>query len=103
MVGLNSDASVRRLKGPERPVQGEAARALVLASLQSVDLVVVFGEETPIELIKAIRPDILVKGADYTVATVVGADIVQAYGGRVLLADLVPGESTSATIRRLAR
>jgi D-beta-D-heptose 7-phosphate kinase/D-beta-D-heptose 1-phosphate adenosyltransferase len=103
VVGLNSDASVARLKGAGRPVQSEASRALVLASLQSVDLVVVFGEDTPIELIRAIRPEVLVKGADYTVATVVGADVVQAYGGKVLLADIVPGHSTSATIKRLAR
>jgi len=103
VVGLNSDASVKRLKGPERPVQGEAARGLVLGSLQSVDLVVIFGEDTPLTLIEAIRPDVLVKGADYTVATVVGADIVQAYGGKVVLAELVPGQSTSATIKRLAR
>jgi D-beta-D-heptose 7-phosphate kinase / D-beta-D-heptose 1-phosphate adenosyltransferase len=103
VVGLNSDASVKRLKGPERPVQGEAARALVLGSLQSVDLVVIFGEDTPLALIEAIRPDVLVKGADYTVATVVGADIVQSYGGKVVLAELVPGQSTSATIKRLAR
>jgi len=103
VVGLNSDGSVARLKGPGRPVQGETARALVLASLQSVDMVVVFDEDTPIELIRAIRPDVLVKGADYTVATVVGADVVQAYGGKVLLADILPGHSTSATIKRLAR
>jgi D-beta-D-heptose 7-phosphate kinase/D-beta-D-heptose 1-phosphate adenosyltransferase len=103
VVGLNNDASVARLKGAGRPVQGEAARALVLASLQSVDMVVVFAEDTPIELIRAIRPDVLVKGADYTVATVVGADIVQAYGGKVLLAEIVPGQSTSATIKRLVR
>ena len=102
-MGLTSDASVKRLKGPERRVQGEAARALVLGSLQSVDLVVIFGEDTPLTLIEAIRPDVLVKGADYTVATVVGADIVQAYGGKVVLAELVPGQSTSATIKRLAR
>ncbi len=103
VVGLNSDASVKRLKGPDRPVQGEAARALVLGSLQSVDLVVIFGEDTPLALIEAIRPDVLVKGADYTVETVVGADIVQAYGGKVVLAELVPGQSTSATIKRLVR
>ncbi|MCC6471562.1 MAG: D-glycero-beta-D-manno-heptose-7-phosphate kinase [Alphaproteobacteria bacterium] len=103
IVGLNSDSSVARLKGPGRPVQGEAARALVLASLQSVDMVVVFADDTPIELIRAIRPDVLIKGADYTVATVVGADIVQAYGGKVMLAEIVPGHSTSATIKRLSR
>jgi D-beta-D-heptose 7-phosphate kinase/D-beta-D-heptose 1-phosphate adenosyltransferase len=103
IVGLNGDASVRRLKGEGRPVQSEAARAMVLGSLASVDLVVIFGEDTPIELIKAIKPDVLVKGADYTKDKVVGAEFVEASGGRVLLADLVPGQSTSATIARLAR
>ncbi len=102
IVGLNSDASVRRLKGDGRPVQSEIARAAVLASLESVNRVVVFQEETPLKLIDAIRPDVLIKGADYTVETVVGADVVQAYGGRVLLARLAPGHSTSETIRRLA-
>ncbi len=101
VVGLNSDASVRRLKGPTRPVQPEAARAAVLASLASVDLVVVFDEETPIELIEAIRPELLVKGADYSVETVVGADLVQGWGGRVMLAELLPGHSTTATVARL--
>lgn len=103
IVGLNSDGSVARLKGEGRPVQQEAARAVVLASLASVDQVVIFGEDTPVKLIGAIRPDVLVKGADYTVETVVGADIVQAYGGRILLADLADGYSTSATIRRIAK
>lgn len=103
VVGLNSDESVKRLKGKDRPVQPEAARAVVLASLQSVDMVVVFDEDTPVELIKAIKPDLLIKGADYTVDTVVGADIVQGYGGKVMLADILPGHSTSATIKKLAR
>jgi len=101
VVGLNTDASVARLKGPHRPVQGETARATVLASLATVDAVVPFAEDTPIALIEAIRPDVLVKGADYTEATVVGAEIVKAYGGRVLLADLVDGESTTATLARI--
>jgi D-beta-D-heptose 7-phosphate kinase/D-beta-D-heptose 1-phosphate adenosyltransferase len=103
IVGLNSDASVRRLKGKDRPVQVEAARAAVLASLSTVDLVVVFEEDTPIELIKALQPDVLVKGADYSVDQVVGADLVHGWGGRVLLAELSPGHSTTATIRKLAR
>jgi len=101
VVGLNSDASVGRLTGPERPVQPEAARAAVLASLASVDLVVIFGEDTPLTLIEAIKPDVLVKGADYTVETVVGADVVKANGGRVLLIELEPGHSTTATIARM--
>lgn len=103
VVGLNSDASVRRLKGESRPVQGEAARAAVLASLASVSRVVIFAEDTPLSLIAALRPDVLVKGADYRLDQVVGGDIVQGYGGRVLLAELAPGHSTSATIERLAR
>ena len=101
VVGLNSDASVRRLKGEDRPVQGEAARAQVLASLETVDLVVVFSEDTPVRLIEALRPDCLVKGSDYTIDEVVGADIVQGYGGTVLIAENEPGYSTTGTIRRL--
>lgn len=101
IVGLNSDASVKRLKGEGRPIQPEAARAAVLASLASVDQVVVFGEDTPLKLIEAIRPEVLIKGADYTVNQVVGADIVEGYGGRVVLAELAPGHSTTETIRRL--
>jgi len=101
IVGLNSDASVSRLKGPERPVQNELARATVLASLASVDLVVLFSEDTPLELIRAIRPDVLVKGADYTIETVVGADVVHSYGGRVLLAGLIPEQSTTRLVQRM--
>lgn len=103
VVGLNSDASVQRLKGETRPVQTETARATVLASLAMVDLVVVFGEDTPEKLIRALRPDVLVKGADYTIDKVVGADFVQSYGGRVVLAELVAGQSTTATIARMGR
>jgi len=100
IVGINSDASVRRLKGEGRPVQNDAARALVLGSLAAVDLVVIFEEDTPLTLIEALRPDLLVKGADYTVDRVVGADLVRSYGGRVLLASLEDGHSTTATIAR---
>ena len=103
VVGLNSDESVRRLKGETRPVQSELARATVLASLASVDLVVIFGEDTPLNLIRALRPDVLVKGADYTVERVVGAELVQSYGGRIVLADLAAGHSTTATIERMNR
>ncbi|WP_413207274.1 D-glycero-beta-D-manno-heptose-7-phosphate kinase [Rhodospirillum sp. A1_3_36] len=102
IIGLNSDASVSRLKGPTRPVQSEMARATVLASLASVDLVVLFGQDTPIDVIRTLLPDVLVKGADYTVDTVVGADLVQANGGRVVLAKLEDGFSTTATIARLS-
>lgn len=101
VVGLNSDDSVRRLKGPTRPVQGEAARAQVLASLEAVDLVVTFDEDTPLTLIESLHPDVLVKGADYRIDQVVGADVVQSYGGKVVLAELVAGQSTTATIARL--
>jgi D-beta-D-heptose 7-phosphate kinase/D-beta-D-heptose 1-phosphate adenosyltransferase len=101
IVGLNSDASVRRLKGPGRPVQTAAARSAVMASLEPVDLVVEFGEDTPQALIEALRPDVLVKGADYTRDAVVGGDFVESYGGRVVLADLVATYSTTATIAAL--
>ncbi len=102
IVGLNSDESVRRLKGPKRPVQSELARATVLSSLASVDGVVIFEEDTPERLIRAFKPELLVKGADYSVEEVVGADIVQSYGGEILLAELSPGHSTSNTIAKLA-
>ncbi|NGM23606.1 D-glycero-beta-D-manno-heptose-7-phosphate kinase [Roseomonas stagni] len=101
VVGLNADSSVKRLKGETRPIQGEAARAAVLASVASVDLVSVFEEDTPIDLIKLLRPDVLVKGADYTVETVVGGDFVAEWGGVVRLAQLLPGQSTTATVARI--
>ncbi len=102
IVGLNADLSIRRLKGPNRPVQGEVARATVLAAVKSVDAVVIFAEDTPVRLIETLEPDVLVKGADYTVATVVGADIVLKRGGKVVLADLLTGHSTTETVRRVA-
>lgn len=102
VVGLNSDESVRRLKGDSRPVQTGAARAAVLASLADVDAVVMFAEDTPQALIEALRPDLLVKGADYTEETVVGGAFVKSYGGRILLAEISAGFSTTATIGRLA-
>jgi D-beta-D-heptose 7-phosphate kinase/D-beta-D-heptose 1-phosphate adenosyltransferase len=103
IVGLNSDSSVRNLKGPDRPIQDEAARSLVLASLAMVDAVVLFSENTPLELIKLIRPDVLVKGADYRLDQVVGADLVIGSGGRVVLVDLVDGQSTTNTIARMLK
>ena len=103
VVGLNSDDSVQRLKGPTRPIQSETARATVLASLASVDLVVIFDEDTPLELITALHPEVLVKGADYTVDQVVGADVVQRAGGKVVLARLEEGHSTTATIARMSK
>jgi D-beta-D-heptose 7-phosphate kinase/D-beta-D-heptose 1-phosphate adenosyltransferase len=102
IVGLNSDRSVRALKGEGRPVNDQDSRALVLAGLASVDLLTVFDEDTPIDLIKAVKPDILVKGADYAPETVVGGDFVTAYGGQVRLANLVDGVSTTAAIARMA-
>jgi rfaE bifunctional protein nucleotidyltransferase chain/domain len=101
VVGLNSDASVRRLKGPERPVRNGAERAYVLAALAMVDCVVVFEQDTPLELIRLLRPDVLVKGGDYTEATIVGAPDVRSWGGDVLVIPLTPGQSTTSIIRKL--
>jgi D-beta-D-heptose 7-phosphate kinase/D-beta-D-heptose 1-phosphate adenosyltransferase len=100
VVGLNSDASVRRLKGADRPVQDERARAEVLAALEAVDLVVIFEEDTPIRLITQIRPSVLVKGGDYTREQVVGHEIVEAGGGAVMLVDVLPGFSTTSLVDR---
>lgn len=102
VVAINTDASVRRLKGPDRPIQGETSRAAVLAGLASVDLVTAFAEDTPLDLIRALKPDVLVKGADYRPDQVVGGPEVERWGGRVVLADLVDGHSTSAIARRIA-
>lgn len=102
ILGLNSDASVRRLKGESRPVNTARDRAFILSALAAVDLVVVFDEDTPLALIERLKPDVLVKGADYTVETVVGADIVQASGGRVVLASLVEGKSTTGLIGKIS-
>jgi D-beta-D-heptose 7-phosphate kinase/D-beta-D-heptose 1-phosphate adenosyltransferase len=102
IVGLNSDGSVRALKGEGRPFNDLESRALVLAGLGSVDLVVPFDEETPMALIEAARPDVLVKGADYTIEGVVGHELVQSYGGVVKLATIVEGYSTTASIRKLS-
>jgi D-beta-D-heptose 7-phosphate kinase/D-beta-D-heptose 1-phosphate adenosyltransferase len=100
IVGLNSDASVKRLKGKGRPVQDERARAEVLAALEAVDLVVIFEEDTPIGLITAIKPSVLVKGGDYTREQVVGREVVEAHGGEVLLVDVLPGFSTTSLVDR---
>jgi D-beta-D-heptose 7-phosphate kinase / D-beta-D-heptose 1-phosphate adenosyltransferase len=101
VVALNTDASVKRLKGPARPLQNETARATVMASMTPVDLVILFDEDTPLEAIKALRPDVLVKGSDYTIDQVVGGDLVQSWGGKVLLVTLREGHSTTGTIRRM--
>ena len=100
IVGLNSDASVKRLKGEGRPVQDERARAEVLAALEAVDLVAIFEEDTPIELITKVKPSVLVKGGDYTREQVVGHEIVEAGGGEVLLVDILEGHSTTSLVRR---
>jgi D-beta-D-heptose 7-phosphate kinase / D-beta-D-heptose 1-phosphate adenosyltransferase len=102
-VGLNDDASVRRLKGDSRPLQDVHSRAEVLAALEAVDLVAVFGEDTPLKLIERVRPQVLVKGGDYRREEVVGHDLVEAAGGETILVDLVPGHSTTALVRRSAK
>lgn len=101
VVGLNSDSSVKRLKGEDRPVQTETSRATVLGSLEAVDLVVIFDEDTPLSVITQLLPDVLIKGADYKIDQVVGADVVQRNGGKVVLAQLVEGHSTTSTLSRL--
>ena len=100
VVALNTDASVSRLKGPERPIQSEAARAEVIAALGAVDMVLLFDEDTPLAIIDALRPDVLFKGSDYTVDTVVGHELVQGYGGEVELIDLVDGYSTTRIVAK---
>ena len=101
IVGLNSDASTKRLKGESRPVNDEGSRALVLASLIMVDAVVIFKEDTPLELIKSIMPDVLVKGGDYTVEQIAGAKEVLANGGRVIINPVLEGFSTTALINKM--
>jgi D-glycero-beta-D-manno-heptose 1-phosphate adenylyltransferase len=103
VVAINDDASVRRLKGPERPLVAEAARAEVLAALAAVDYVTIFPEDTPAEVIAALLPDVLVKGADWAADQIVGREIVEARGGRVLLVPVVQGFSTTALVERLRR
>lgn len=101
ILGLNSDSSVRRLKGPSRPIVDEKSRALLLAAFQFIDYVVLFEEDTPYELIKAAQPDILVKGGDYKPEEIVGYDIVKQRGGEVVTIDFVPGFSTTNIVEKL--
>jgi rfaE bifunctional protein nucleotidyltransferase chain/domain len=101
VVGLNSDASVRRLKGPLRPVNDQLSRARVLAALQCVDYVVIFEEDTPLELIRKVLPDVLVKGGDWSVERIVGREVVQKRGGAVFSIPLLTGYSTTATVERI--
>ena len=101
VLGLNSDNSVKRIKGPDRPVNDQHSRAIILASMQFIDLVVFFDEDTPYELIKKVQPDVLVKGNDYKPDEIVGADIVTAKGGTVQTIQLTPGFSTTGIINKL--
>lgn len=103
IVGLNSDASVQRLKGPSRPINNTENRAIVLSNLAIVDLLVVFEEDTPLELIKALMPDILVKGGDYTIDQIVGAKEVIAGGGKVIINSIVEGYSTTGLIEKIKK
>ena len=101
IVGLNSDASVKRLKGKSTPLQSQNDRAVILLAFESVDYVAVFGEDTPLNLIKMIEPDVLVKGADYKISQIVGADFVKENGGLVKKIRLTKGKSTSKIVRKL--
>ena len=101
IVGMNSDLSVRRLKGPTRPIQKQRDRATILCALRSVDAVVIFGEPTPLRLIQAIKPDVLVKGADYSLSQIVGAAEVLAYGGKVKRIPMVDGRSTTRIVQKM--
>jgi D-beta-D-heptose 7-phosphate kinase/D-beta-D-heptose 1-phosphate adenosyltransferase len=101
VVGLNSDSSVKRLKGPERPINREQSRALLLASLVMTDVIILFEEDTPLQLITAFMPDILVKGGDYTVEQIAGAKEVLAAGGEVKIAKIIDGVSTTGIIEKM--
>lgn len=101
ILGMNTDASVRRLKGDDRPVRSEAERAYVAAALEAVDMVVLFDEDTPLDLVMALRPDVIVKGGDYSVDSIVGAREVKGWGGEVVVVPLTPGQSTTSIIERL--
>ena len=101
VLGLNTDASVSKLKGPHRPIQDESSRSQVIASLGFVDAVVLFGEETPYELIKLVQPDVLVKGSDYKPEDIVGYDVVMSKNGEVRTIDFIPGYSTSAIEKKI--
>lgn len=101
IIGLNTDASVKRLKGEKRPIQNEDTRAAVLAALTLVDYVILFDEDTPLQLITDIQPDVLVKGGDYTIDQIVGADFVLGYGGEVKIIDTLSGHSTTSTISKM--
>jgi len=101
IIGINSDNSVKRLKGPSRPIHDEATRALLLAQMMITDAVVIFEEDTPLHVIKTIKPDVLVKGGDYTIEQIAGANEVIENGGKVILADIIDGLSTTKTIEKM--
>jgi rfaE bifunctional protein nucleotidyltransferase chain/domain len=103
VLGLNADSSVSRFKGPERPLQDQTSRARVLAAMQFVDLVVFFDEDTPLNLISQLVPNILVKGSDYLAENIVGADVVKKNGGKVKTIDFVPGYSTTRIVEKIKR
>jgi D-beta-D-heptose 7-phosphate kinase/D-beta-D-heptose 1-phosphate adenosyltransferase len=103
VVGLNADSSIRRLKGEDRPILPEKDRAAILSALEDVNLIVFFDEDTPLALIDALRPDILVKGTDYRLEEVVGRQIVESYGGQVRLVDILEGHSTTGIVRKLSQ
>ena len=102
MIGLNTDAGIRRIKGPNRPVMDEESRSLVIAALEMVDWVVLFDEETPLKLIEAVVPKVLVKGGDYTRETVVGHEVVEKAGGEVVIIPLLEGQSTSGLLEKIS-
>jgi len=102
-VGLNSDASVRRLKGSDRPFMKEADRAFILSRLEAVDMVTIFEQDTPLELLNLVRPDLLIKGGDYTVENIVGRELVESYGGKVLTVPLVQGLSTTKLAEKIVQ
>lgn len=103
IVGLNSDASTKRLKGPSRPINDEQSRALVLSALEIVDQVIIFEEDTPLELIKTIMPDVIVKGGDYAIEQIAGAKEVMANGGRVVINQIINGFSTTGLIDKISK
>lgn len=103
VIGLNTDASVRRIKGESRPINNEKSRSLMLAALEFVDMVVLFGDDTPYELIKSLNPDVLVKGKDYDISNIIGADIVMQNGGKVETIELTEGLSTTSIIDKIKR
>jgi D-beta-D-heptose 7-phosphate kinase/D-beta-D-heptose 1-phosphate adenosyltransferase len=102
VVGVNSDSSVKRLKGPERPIRTEAERVYVLAGMEAVDCVVLFEQDTPLELVLVLKPDVIAKGGDYTEEAIVGAKEVRSWGGEAIVIPLTPGQSTTSIVEKLS-